>query len=509
VTGFSIDGVAQPLAIYFPQPAITGGGTLNASVVLYNLQAPIQKKFSITLTDSAGNNFLREFSIEFLPLGSVSDFLLTAAPLTTVQDPTAVSSCQWPVQLIVTDIGGNGPSILTTLQVGGIDQSAQIASIFGTTRLNPYAALQGTLCFGGIAAPANIPIMVAVKSGTSNEITISLQPAPATPVKLSATPASLSLTAPDSTTPAQTTLSLDISDKTQSWNISISPNNRTTSWLTISQQSGTGPAQITVTANGSALEPAVYGATLLVQSANSSQALTVPVMFVLGGGISSIVGVANPFTHKATVSPGQLLEVYGQSIANSAGSLSLVGDALPQVADGVSATVNGYPANLLYISPAQIDLQVPYEAGAGPAVLGINNHGMIAGFPVQIVPAAPGIATDGAGNVSPAASVALGGTTTLYFTGVGDVSPQIPSGFAPSSSSPPSTWPVPLLPVAVTVGEVPALIQFLGIPPGLVGVVQLNFIVPGSVPLGTSAVVVTVNGQASPAANIKVVAASK
>ena len=279
VTGFSIDGVAQPLAATFPAPSIAANGTLNATVVFYNLPAPVTKKFSITGIDSAGNNFLREFSIQFLPLGSFFDFLMTAAPLTPVQDVSADPSCQWPVQVVLTDISGNGPSILTTLFVGGVDRSAQIVSIFGTTRLNPYAALLGTVCFGGITAPASVPIYLALDSGNFNEITVSFEPAPAVPVTLTPTPALLSLTAQDSSKPAQTTLNLDVSDKTQPWNISIGPKNRTSSWLTVSPLSGVGPAKITVTANGAGLGPGAFNATLQIQSPNSPQALTVPVMF--------------------------------------------------------------------------------------------------------------------------------------------------------------------------------------------------------------------------------------
>ncbi len=508
VTGFSIDGVAQPLAATFPAPAIQAGGTLNASVVFYNLPAPVTKKFSITGVDSLGNTFLREFNILFLPLGSVFDFQMTAAPLTPVQDPTADASCQWPVRLVVTDISGNGVSLLTTLIVGGVDRSTQIPSIFGTTRLNSYAALQGTVCFGGIKAPATVPIYLALSNGAFNEITVLFQPAPATPVKLTPTPASLSLSAPDSTKPAQAVLSLDVSDKTQPWNISIGPGNRISNWLTVSPQSGTGPAKITVTANGALLGPGAFNATLTIQSPNSTQALTVPVMFVLGGGVSSIVGVANPATHAPTASPGQLLEIYGSGIANTVRSLPLTGNALPQTADGVSATVNGYPANLLYISLNQVNIQIPYEIGAGPAVVGINNNGLIAGFPIQVVPASPGIFNDGAGNVFPAVTVAPGGEAVLFFTGAGEVSPQIFSGFAPNPSDSISDLPVPLLPVSITVGGTPAFVEFVGVPVGLVGVAQLNFTVPASVTVGAQPVVVTVNGVASPPVMIQVATAA-
>lgn len=503
VTGFSIDGTAQPLAKYVPAPAIPAGGSLNITFSFYNLPVPVTKKFSITGTDTTGATWQRDFSIQYLPLGIWRDFLMTAAPLTPVQDTSADPSCQWPVQVILTDISGDGVSIVTTLQVGGIDMSAQIASIFGTTRLNPYASLQGTVCFGGIAAPATAPIFVALDNGAFNEITVLFQPAPATPVKLTPTPASVSLTATDNTKPSQTTFSLDISDKTQSWQALVGPNNRTSSWLSLSPQSGVGPAKITVTASPAGLGPGAYGATILVQSANSPQALTVPVMYVLGGG-ASIVGVANSASHKTAASPGELLEVYGTSLANSTKVLKLTSNALPQTADGVTATVNGYPANLSYISPTQVNLQIPYEVGAGPAVVGINNNGQIAGFPIQIAPSAPGIFADADGNLVPSATVAPGGTGTLFFTGAGDVTPQIFSGFAPSGTTAVTSLPVPLLPVSVTVGGAPAFIRFVGIPAGLVGVVQMNFVVPQSVASGPQQIVVTVNGVASPPATIQV-----
>ena len=170
VTGFSIDGTAQPLAATFPAPAIQANGTVNASVVLYNLPAPVTKKFSVSGIDSAGNTFLRNFNIEFLPLGSFFDFLMTAAPLTPVQDIAVSPSCQWPVRWWSPISAAAVRSLLTTLQVGGVDRDPQIAAIFGTTRLNPYAALQGTVCFGGLTAPATVPIYIALDSGAFNEI---------------------------------------------------------------------------------------------------------------------------------------------------------------------------------------------------------------------------------------------------------------------------------------------------------------------------------------------------
>ena len=69
-------------------------------------------------------------------------------------------------------------------------------------------------------------------------------------------------------------------------------------------------------------------------------------------------------------------------------------------------------------------------------MVGINSiNGLIAGFSIQIVPASRRILNDGSGNVLPPTPVAPGGTSTLFFTGAGDVVPQIFSGFAPDSST--------------------------------------------------------------------------
>jgi uncharacterized protein (TIGR03437 family) len=60
--------------------------------------------------------------------------------------------------------------------------------------------------------------------------------------------------------------------------------------------------------------------------------------------------------------------------------------------------------------------------------------------------------------------------------------------------------------VSVTVGGSQAFVQFVGVPAGVVGVVQLDITIPASVPVGPQKVVVTVNGVASPPATIQVTA---
>jgi len=163
---------------------------------------------------------------------------------------------------------------------------------------------------------------------------------------------------------------------------------------------------------------------------------------------------------------------------------------------------------LVYVSPTQLNLQIPYSAGSGPAVLGINNNGQIAGFQFNISPSAPGIFGDASGNLVPQSTAVAGAVATLYVTGAGEVTPALNTAFWPASTTPLVSLPKPILPLSVTVGGVPAFLQFFGLPSGFIGTTQVNFTVPASLAAGTYPVVVTVGGVSSPPVNLTVRAGS-
>jgi len=64
--------------------------------------------------------------------------------------------------------------------------------------------------------------------------------------------------------------------------------------------------------------------------------------------------------------------------------------------------------------------------------------------------------------------------------------------------------PRPQSQVSVTVGGIPASIQFEGIPSGLVGVLQINYQVPSGLTAGIHPVVVTIGGASSAEANLTI-----
>ncbi len=200
------------------------------------------------------------------------------------------------------------------------------------------------------------------------------------------------------------------------------------------------------------------------------------------------------------------MSVFGSTLSPAGIAESASSVPLPVTMAGVAATVNGVAAPLYYVSPTQLNIQVPWQTKANAtATLVINNNGQQAiSTPFVVSPASPGIFTDQTGTIVPNGAATPGQTTTLYMAGAGAVTPAVATGSAPASGTPPAPQNV-----TVTVNGVPASTTcsascFVGIPSWAVGVVQINFQVPSGIPAGRQPVVVSVNGVSSVAAYINV-----
>ena len=213
-----------------------------------------------------------------------------------------------------------------------------------------------------------------------------------------------------------------------------------------------------------------------------------------GGVIGSWAPAAGP------VAPGSLLTIYGSGFAvarNQPQSLPL-----PTAAAATTVSIDSIPAPILYASPGQMNVQVPYEVSPGAAVAVVNN-GCGASAPVifQVAQAAPYVLQSGAGAVafnqdgslnSSANPAPSGSVITVYLTGIGPVSPAVATGAgAPGTQL---SWAT--LPYSATIGGWNSGVYFLGLTPGTAGVAQADLVVPSLAP-GTYAVVVTVGGVAS------------
>ena len=61
--------------------------------------------------------------------------------------------------------------------------------------------------------------------------------------------------------------------------------------------------------------------------------------------------------------PGMLLSVYGTALGDFVQSAGAI--PLPQYLAGFEASVNGVPTPLYYVSPNQVNIQIPYETPPG------------------------------------------------------------------------------------------------------------------------------------------------
>jgi len=409
------------------------------------------------------------------------------------QNTSADPSCQWSQQLFIDETYGASASV-TSINEGAVSLATQIPAIFGTTRLQAWNSLNGTLCWSGVTPGSSSTVFVGMSNGLSQTLQVNFAGPPPAPVQIAATPTTISMTAADRGTPGSATLNVTLSDKTQTWTASVFPATRASSWLSATPLSGTGNATIKLQANGTAFEPGVYRALIVIQSPTAlPESITVPVMFVLGSGSitgdTGISGVVNSASLAANISPGSLALINGSNLANSAATAPTNISPRPFTLGGVTVQVNGLNAPILSISPAQLRIQIPYEAGAGPAVIGVNNNGQIAGFQAMISPVAPAIFVPAAG-----LKANLGGNVQFTLTGDGDITPSLNTGFAPSGTTTvPSVYKA-RLPLSVSIAGHPLFITSYGLQPGAVGTTLINATLPGWIPTGPQPLVVTVNG---------------
>lgn len=211
-----------------------------------------------------------------------------------------------------------------------------------------------------------------------------------------------------------------------------------------------------------------------------------------------------------SISPGALATVFGGGFGAALANASSL--PLPTQLGSVSVKVNGTAAPLVFVSPGQINFQVPWETSPGTASITVTANGQTSSSAsVQVVSAAPGIffnsstgqaiAQNQDNSVNTSSNPArVGSTIVVYLTGSGPLDHPLADGAAAAAS--------PLSSVTSTVsaafGSVPAQVSFAGMTPGFVGLLQMNIVVPASLNAQDYLLSVTINGQKSNAATISV-----
>jgi len=224
-------------------------------------------------------------------------------------------------------------------------------------------------------------------------------------------------------------------------------------------------------------------------------------------------GVVNGASFAAPLAPGMIASLFGTNLASSTALAR--GSPLPTTLAGASLQVGGVAAPLFFVSPTQINFQVPWEVqGRTSAALTLTAGGVSVSATVSISSTAPAIfSTDSTGRgqgailtstqeIAAARGAISGGTTrpalrgeyiSIYCLGLGPVSNTPRTGAAAGSNSLSQAVTAP----SVLIGSVPVAVSFAGLAPGFVGLYQVNAQIPDGAPTGDAVSVVLSSGGAT------------
>jgi uncharacterized protein (TIGR03437 family) len=207
------------------------------------------------------------------------------------------------------------------------------------------------------------------------------------------------------------------------------------------------------------------------------------------------------------LAPGSYISIYGASLADALVFSPTL--SLPVSLGTVSVSFDGgglsLPGHISFVSPGQVNVQIPWEFQGQSSVQMTVSVGYVAGavYTVPLNTYSPGIfefsdnghlsaaATDANGVVFTQANPAKRGQPiVLYVNGMGPVDHQPPSG-EPTPMPPPLANTV--LPT-VTIGNIAAHVDFSGLSPGWVGLYQINVDVPPTASTGLQPIVVSIGG---------------
>jgi len=238
----------------------------------------------------------------------------------------------------------------------------------------------------------------------------------------------------------------------------------------------------------------------------------------------NVKGIVNAASYQTLLAGNTIASLFGTNLAGSTASALVI--PLPMSLGGVSVLVDGTPAPLFYVSPTQINFQMPWRLlNQTQTAIAVVSGGASSGAAmVSLTPVGPSIFTlnsQGSGQgailfssvntfVAPAGSVPgsqaqpgmAGSGISVYCTGLGAVN----SGTFAFSDGGASNGADKITGNAtVTIGGVNAPVSYAGVGPGFVGLYQVNVTIPSGTVSGSAIpVVLTVNGIASNTVTIAV-----
>ena len=218
-------------------------------------------------------------------------------------------------------------------------------------------------------------------------------------------------------------------------------------------------------------------------------------------------GVVSAASFEAKIAPGSIVSLFGSGL--SLGSQMAVALPLPTSMNTVSVTIDGEPAPLFFVSPGQVNFHLN-SVSPGEKMVAVNSGGVSSpAVAVPTVIAAPAIFTltqEGQGAVLiagtglvagdlpdvPSRPARRGEAIEIFATGFG----FLESSLLRSGDPPELSQERPEIAPGILVGGVAAQLLFSGPAPGLVGVDQVNALIPEEAPSGDAVELVISLGDA-------------
>lgn len=226
-------------------------------------------------------------------------------------------------------------------------------------------------------------------------------------------------------------------------------------------------------------------ALVLVQSSGSGPYYTAD---SIANSAASVTGLYAPNT---------FVTIYGQNLAYTTRALSasdVAGGMLPTVlgTTGVRVLINNIPANIYYVSPAQVNLLIPTSLIAGPVILQLVVDSLAGpAIPIMLQSAAPSLfQLDAAtvlavhlnGSTITAASPARPGEVVVLFaSGLGPTNPAAIPNQIPQQAA--SVTPMSSFSMMINGSPVSSQqILYAGVVPTFAGLFQINVQLPNDTP---------------------------
>jgi len=240
-----------------------------------------------------------------------------------------------------------------------------------------------------------------------------------------------------------------------------------------------------------------------------------PWTYAVATAIPVVSNVVNAADSSTNIAPGGLISIYGQQL--SPVNLATSQIPLPTAVANSCLTVNGLPIPILFVSPNQINAQMPFSMVGNVTVILRTPGGVSNNYNTTILPTAPSVFSASLpGLTSPVATIVRnangllvtgsnpvhpGDVLVIYATGLGQTTPSVQSGMPAPTSPLASALTAP----AVTLGSANLSLLYAGLAPGEIGVYQINVKVPSNVPLGLSIPLKITQGSMSTSIPIRVV----